>query len=127
MYNMGPCEFVTGSQIYSEVSGGPSKVCVCVFVVPVERSAGGHTPGEALDSQLSEIRHGGEVGGHDGHRVRRVHEEGILPEDHVAVLRKRAQKTDNETISPQPPNCAAGFLIIIPLVLIGLKLYSMLS
>lgn len=48
-------------------------VCVCVSkcmlvcVLPVEGSAGGHTPGKALDSQLSEVGDDGKVGSHDGH------------------------------------------------------------
>jgi len=63
-------------------------VCVCalVCVLPVEGRAGGHAPGEALDSQLPEVGDDGEVGGHDGQRVRRVHEEAVFSEDHVAVL-----------------------------------------
>ena len=36
-------------------------------LVPVKGGAGGHTPGEASDSLLSEVRDGGEVGSHDGH------------------------------------------------------------
>lgn len=49
-----------------------STECVCVvrdvlgFVVPVKGSACGHTSGKALDSQLSEVGDGREIGSHDG-------------------------------------------------------------
>lgn len=59
---------------------------VIVCVVPVEGGAGGHAPGKALDSQLSEVGDGGEVSSHDGHRVWRVHKEAVFSEDHVPVL-----------------------------------------
>lgn len=42
-------------------------ISVLVCVLPVEGSTGGHTPGKALDPQLSEIGDGGEVGSHDGY------------------------------------------------------------
>lgn len=40
---------------------------VLVCVLPVEGGAGGNTPGKALDTQLSEVGDGGEVGSHDGY------------------------------------------------------------
>lgn len=42
-------------------------LCVEVCVVPVEGCAGGHTPGKAFGTMLSEVWDGGEVGSHDGH------------------------------------------------------------
>ena len=62
-------------------------VCVEVCYVPVEGGARGHTPGKAPDSLLSEVGDGWEVCSHDGHRVRRAHEETVFSEDHVPILK----------------------------------------
>lgn len=59
---------------------------VCFFV-PVEGSACGHAPGKAFHALLSEEGDGGEIGGHDSQRVRRVHKEAVFTEDHVPVLK----------------------------------------
>lgn len=55
--------------------------------VPVKGSAGGHAPGKAFHALLSEEGDGGQIGGHDGQRVWRVHEEAVFSEDHVPVLK----------------------------------------
>lgn len=59
---------------------------VCFFV-PVKGSACGHAPGKAFDALLSEEGDGGEIGGHDGQWVWRVHKEAVFTEDHVPVLK----------------------------------------
>lgn len=58
----------------------------CVCVVPVKGSACGHTPGKASNTMLSEVWDGGEVGGHDGHRISWIYKEAIFSKDHVPVL-----------------------------------------
>lgn len=59
-----------------------------VFVfIPVKGSARGHAPGKAFDALLSEVWDGGEIGGHDGQWVWRVHKEAIFTKDHVPVLK----------------------------------------
>lgn len=62
-------------------------------VLPIESPAGGHAPGEAADSGLLEVRDAEDIGSDDGHGVGGVHEEAVLPENHVAVLARTREKT----------------------------------
>lgn len=61
-------------------------MCVCVLFVLVQGSTGRHTAGQSFNSSPLEVRDAGNVGGNDGHRVRRVHEKAVFTQNHVTVL-----------------------------------------
>lgn len=61
-------------------------------VLPIESPAGGHAPGEAADSGLLEVRDAEDIGSDDGNGVGGVHEEAVLPQNHVAVLARTREK-----------------------------------
>ena len=57
--------------------------------LPVQGTTGGHAACEATDPGLLEVRNAEDVGSNDSHRVRRVHEEPVLAQNHVPILWKK--------------------------------------
>lgn len=61
----------------------------CDGDLPVQSTTCGHAACKATDPGLLEIRNAEDVGGDDSHRVRRVHKEPVLAQNHVPILGKK--------------------------------------